>query len=387
MIYLDAAATREVDLEVLEFVAPLLRHDFGNPSSVHELGQSARRALEYGRDMVAGATGGQHPVLFTSGGTEANNLALKGVTLPRWLERGRTGETLNVLVGATEHSSIVEAARYLERFHGIEVRRVPVDRAGVIDLAALSLLLDEHTAVCAVGLANNEVGTVQDTVAMSVLCRAVGAHFHVDAVQAAGVMDIDLDAVGADSLSISGHKVGAPKGIGALVSRAGVRIEPLIHGGGQERGVRSGTENVAFAVALGLALARAGEHREEHAARLSRFRDYLIEALTAGVPGMEVTGHRTQRLPGHASFVNALVSGESALIELERAGVLASSGSACAAGRSDPSAVLLAMGYSAESAQTALRFTIDSTVSEAAMTRAARDAVSTMARLIGEIRA
>ncbi len=372
MIFLDAAATTPVRREVLEAMWPYLSGDFGNPSSHHSLGETAAAALAGARAATAKALGARAgEVIFTSGGTEADNLAVKGIALARRAAEPRLDR---VVISAVEHPAVEESADYLARIHGFTVDVVPVDAFGQVTVEALAAVLRPETALVSVMYANNEVGTVQPIAALAGLCRAHGIPFHTDAVQAAGWLPLDTAALGVDALSMSGHKLGAPKGNGALFVRGRTRLEPLIHGGGQERGRRSGTENVAGAVALATALTLAGTSGREQAERIAALRDGFIAAVLAGVPGAILTGHPIERLPSVASFCFPGTSGESVLLELERRGVICSSGSACAAGSDAPSPVLLAMGISPEVAQTAVRFSFDSSITEVELQDAA-DAV------------
>ncbi|MCU1547791.1 MAG: cysteine desulfurase [Arthrobacter sp.] len=369
MIFLDAAATTPVRREVLEAMWPYLTGEFGNPSSHHSLGDVAATALAGARTAAATALGCRPgEVIFTSGGTEADNLAVKGIALAR---RAADPRLDRVVISAAEHPAVTESARYLERVHGFGVDVVPVDPYGRVTVAALAAVLRPETALVSVLYANNEVGTVQPIPRLAALARAQGTPFHTDAVQAAGWLPLDSAALGVDALSISGHKLGAPKGNGALFVRSRVKLEPVIHGGGQERGRRSGTENVAGAVALATALTLAKGFQRELAARVSALRDDFIGSVLAGVPGAVLTGHPTERLPSVASFCFPGTSGESVLLELERQGVLCSSGSACAAGSDEPSPVLVAMGIDAAVAQTAVRFSFDSTITAAELQEAA----------------
>ena len=365
MIFLDAAATTPVRREVLEAMWPYLTGEFGNPSSHHSLGEAAAAALAGARAATAKALGCRPgEVVFTSGGTEADNLAVKGIALAR---RAADPRLDRVAISAVEHSAVEESARYLERVHGFAVDVIPVDRFGQVSEEALAAVLQPGTALVSIMYANNEVGTVQPIARLAALAHAHGVPFHTDAVQAAGWLPLDTGALGVDALSISGHKLGAPKGSGALFVRGRVRLEPLVHGGGQERGRRSGTENVAGAVALATALSL----QRELAGHVAALRDGFIDALLSGVPGSLLTGHPTERLPSVASFCFPGTSGESVLLELERQGIICSSGSACAAGSDAPSPVLLALGIEPEIAQTAVRFSFDSTVTAAQLQEAA----------------
>ncbi|AKV85094.1 cysteine desulfurase [Microbacterium sp. CGR1] len=351
MLYLDHAATAPVRPEVVEAMRPFLTGVFGNPSSHHTYGEAAASALDDARSRVARVLGMRAgDVIFTSGGTESNNLAVKGIVLAA-LARGRR----HLVVSPIEHESILESADHMRRFHDVEVTPIPVDGLGRISVAALTQALRDDTALVAVGHANNEIGTVQDVASLAAAAREAGVPVHVDAVQSAGWLP--LSGLGADAVAIAGHKLGAPKGVGALAVRGRVALEPLMHGGGQERGRRSGTENVAGAVALATALELADAEREEASARVAESTGRFIAAVHALVPQAALTGDPVTRLPGTASFTFAGVSGEAVLLELERRGVVSSSGSACAAGSDEPSHVLLACGISPAVAQTSVRFT------------------------------
>ncbi len=351
MLYLDHAATAPVRPEVLDAMRPFLTGVFGNPSSHHTYGEAAASALDEARSRVARVLGMRSgDVIFTSGGTESNNLAVKGIVLAA-LVRGRR----HLVVSPIEHESILESADYLRRFHGVEVTAAPVDALGRISAAGLSQTLRDDTALVAIGHANNEIGTIQDVPALAAAARSAGVPLHVDAVQSAGWLP--LADLGADAIAVAGHKLGTPKGIGALAVRGRVALEPLMHGGGQERGRRSGTENVAGAVAFATALELADAERDEVNTRLRASTGRFIASVQALVPQASLTGDPVARLPGTASFTFAGVSGEAVLLELERRGVVSSSGSACAAGSDEPSHVLLACGVSPAVAQTSVRFT------------------------------
>ncbi len=360
MIFLDAAATTPVRREVLEAMWPYLSGEFGNPSSHHTLGEAAASALADARAAVAKVLGCRTgEITFTSGGTEADNLAVKGIALAR---QAADSSLNRVVISAVEHPAVEESARYLARFHGFTVDVASVDAAGRVTPEALAAVLRPETAVVSVMYANNEVGTVQPVAQLAAMAAEQGIPFHTDAVQAAGWLPLDVKVLGVDALSISGHKLGAPKGSGVLYVRGRTRIEPLVHGGGQERGRRSGTENVAGAVALGTALTLAHAERVDEAAGVAGLRDRFIASVLGAVPGALLTGHPTERLPSVASFCFPGTSGESVLLELERQGVVCSSGSACAAGSDAPSPVLTALGYAPEVAQTAVRFSFTSAV-------------------------
>ncbi|MGG5751780.1 cysteine desulfurase family protein [Zafaria sp. Z1313] len=384
MIYLDAAATTPVRPEVLETVWPLLTTDFGNPSSRHGAGESAARALAYARRTAAEVLGVRDgDIVFTSGGTESNNLALKGLALAE--PRGR-----HLVSTAVEHSSVRGALDYLVRHHGFTLDVVPVDGLGRVDEQALAAAVRPDTTLVSVMAVNNEVGTVQPVQAAAAVARSAGARFHTDAVQAAGWLELAPLAAVADALSLSGHKAGGMKGAGLLMLRGRLGAEPILHGGGQERGRRSGTENVAGAVATATALRLAAEATASGGPE-DGYGDYLRRAVldglgsgaSAGTVRAVATGDPVDRVPGIVSFCFPGTAGEAVLLELERRGVQCSSGSACHAGSDEPSPVLLAMGFDADTALTAVRFSFTRQVKEAEMTTAARATVASVRAVAG----
>ncbi|MBD7956804.1 cysteine desulfurase [Microbacterium sp. Sa4CUA7] len=353
MLYLDHAATTPVRPEVLAAMLPLLTEAYGNPSSHHTIGEQAAGVLSDARTRVARVLGMRAgDVVFTAGGTEANNLAIKGIALAA---RAAEPAKNQVITTPIEHESVLASCDHLRRLHGFDVTLVDVDATGRVDPRALAAAIGPQTAVVSIGHANNEVGTVQDAVALAAVCAEHRVPLHLDAVQTAGWLA--LSGTGADAISLAGHKIGAPKGIGVLAVRGRIPLEPLVHGGGQERGRRSGTENVAGAVGLALALELAEAERAAAATRVTAMRDAFVAAVLGAVSTARLTGHRVQRLPGTASFTFAGTSGEAVLLQLERRGVVTSSGSACAAGSDQPSHVLVAMGVPADVARTAVRFT------------------------------
>lgn len=353
MLYLDHAASAPVRPEVREAILPFLGDRFGNASSHHTVGEDMAAALDDARRRVARVFG-MRPgdIVFTSGGTEANNLAIKGVAIAAALRRGIRP---HIVTSPLEHESVLASCDYLERVHGAAVTRVAVDGGGRIDPDEVRAALREDTVLVTVGYANNEIGTVQDVDAIAAVTAELRVPLHLDAVQAAGWLP--LAGTGAAALSVAGHKLGAPHGTGVLAIRGRIPLEPLLHGGGQERGRRSGTEHVAGAVAIAVALELAEAERVEASLRVGTLRDAFASRVLALVPEAEVTGDPEHRLPGTASFTFAGVSGEAVLLELERRGVVSSSGSACAAGSDEPSHVLIALGVAPEIAQTAVRFT------------------------------
>ena len=377
MVYLDNAATTPVNPAALRAAWPWLTEEFGNPSSTHELGQRASDALEDARSRIATWLGCRaSEVVFTSGGTESDNLAITGLALAN--PRGR-----HIISARTEHEAVLATIDYLERVHKFEITWLPVDRFGAIDEVALIGALRDDTTLVSLMLANNEIGTVHPIARFAELAHRVGASFHTDAVQAAGWLDTRISTLGVDALALSGHKLGAPKGSGVAYLRGRLAVEPLLHGGGQESGRRSGTENVAWAVALATAIEALPNFVEEQP-RVSVMRDEFIAEVLKSVPGASLTGHPTERHPGIASFCLEGVSGEAVLLELERRGVLVSSGSACAAGSNEPSHVLMACGFDEELAQTAIRFSFSHQTSQDELQQAAaalREAVAAVSSI------
>lgn len=379
MIFADHAATTPVRREALEAMWPYLTGAFGNPSSRHGVGEEAARALAWAREEVAAVVGARPgDVVFTSGGTEADNLAVTGLSLAN--PRGR-----HVVVSPVEHEAVLGAAEALRRLHGFEVDEVEVDETGMVTPAALVHAIRPDTTLVSVQLANNEVGTVDPVAELTRIVHEAGALMHTDAVQAAGWLPLSMRALGVDAMSLAGHKVGAPKGTGALVVRGRLPLEPVLHGGGQERGRRSGTENVAGAVAFATALRLADDERTDAAAALATRTARFRELVAAGVPDAQPTGHPVERLPGTVSYVFPGTAGEAVLLELERRDVIVSSGSACAAGSDEPSHVLTAMGFAPEVAQTAVRFSFGADTTDDDVDRAAAalvDAVSAVRDIV-----
>jgi cysteine desulfurase len=352
-IYLDHAATTPVRPEVLEAMTPFFGPRFGNPSSVHRWGRDARTALDEARARVAACLKAQpDEVVFTSGGTEGDNLAIIGP----WRMRRAEGRNA-VVTSPTEHKAVLEVVHQVAR-EGGEERLFPITVDGTVDLRALPTLVDASVAVCSVMWINNEVGVVQDIPAIGAHARSVGALMHTDAVQAFGKLPIDLTSLPVDLLSLSGHKIGAPKGIGAMYIRRGTPFEPLFHGGSQDRGRRPGTENVAFAVGLAVAAELQLAEREQECRRLGALRDRLQAAIMARVPDAVVHGVGATRAP---HILNVSVPGtdsESLLMALDLAGIAASGGSACQSGSVSPSHVLSAMGVSRSLAGAAVRLSV-----------------------------
>ncbi|HEX6970829.1 MAG TPA: cysteine desulfurase family protein, partial [Limnochordia bacterium] len=354
-IYLDHAATTPIHPAVREAMAPYLAAEFGNPSSIHAWGRAARRAVDEARDTVAAALGAASgaEIIFTSGGSEADNLALKGLAFAPWREARRN----RIVISSIEHHAVLDTAEFLAA-HGFDVVRVRVDGDGLIDLEALSEAVTDRTLVVSVMHANNEVGTIQPVKWVAAIAHRAGALVHTDAVQTVGHLQVDVTSLECDLLALSAHKFYGPKGVGCLYVRRGVRLAPLIHGGGQERERRAGTENVAGIVGLARALELAEADRATEAVRLAALRDRLIAGIEAGLPAARLNGHRSQRLPNNAHFCFPGVQGESLLLNLDLEGIAASSGSACTAGSLEASHVLLAMGLSRELAEGSLRLSL-----------------------------
>jgi cysteine desulfurase len=357
-IYLDHAATTPIRAEVFEAMVPFFGPRFGNPSSTHRWGREARVALDEARERVAQALGAApDEVCFTSGGTEADNLAILGA----W--RALRHDRPVVISTPTEHKAVLGAVHEIEAEGGRAVM-VPVDSSGTIALEAFTAALSDDAAVCSVMWVNNEVGTVQDVPSMAAAARARGVKFHSDAVQALGKVAIDLREVPLDYLSISGHKVGAPKGIGALFIRRGAPLTPLLFGGSQDRGRRPGTENVAYAVGFARAVELAIEDRDEECSRLEAMRDRLEAALRERIPDAVIHGRGGTRAPHILNISVPGTDSESMLMALDLKGVACSAGSACQSGSVDPSHVLSAMGVPHELATASIRMSLGSLTTE-----------------------
>ena len=359
MAYLDHAATTPMLPEAAEAVAAALL-DTGNPSSLHAAGRKARRVVEESRERVAAAIGAKpYEVVFTGGGTESDNLAIKGIY---WARRAADPRRRRVLASAVEHHAVVDSVEWLARHEGAEVSWLPVDRHGRVHPDTLRAALHdggpETVALVSVMWANNEVGTVQPVAALAAVAAEHGVPFHTDAVQAVGVLPVDAGAAGVDALTLTGHKLGGPVGAGALVLGRDVDCAPLLHGGGQEREVRSGTLNTAAIVGLAVATETAVAARPETTTRVAALRDELVAGVLAAVPDAVLSGDPVDRLPGNAHFGFPGCEGDSLLMLLDARGVQCSTGSACSAGVAQPSHVLVAMGLDPEHARGSLRFSL-----------------------------
>lgn len=369
-LYLDTAATEAADPDVVKAMVPYMLQEFGNPASVHTQGKLAAATLHQAREEVARHLGARTAnVIFTSGGTESDNLAIKGIAMGM-AARERNMSVSNdsesspaaqarneIVISAVEHPAVKESAYWLERNCGFRVLTVPVDAVGRVSLTALKTMVNHRTVLVSVMLANNEVGTIQAIRQISDIAHSCGAVMHTDAVQAAGLIPIDMAALGVDALSISGHKFGTPKGIGVLLLRSSLPYEALISGGGQERGVRSGTQNVAAAVAMAVGLRKSCRHMVSQSRDLANSARALADAVKQSVPNVQLTGDWENRLPGHVSMVFSDVSAEALLVELDVRGISCSSGSACAVGHMEASQTLIAMGFDRVSSKNSLRLT------------------------------
>jgi cysteine desulfurase len=352
MIYLDHAATTPVDPRVVAAMLPYFTEQWGNPSSLYEHGQRARRALDEARDTVAGVLGARpNEITFTSCGSESDNLAIKGVAMALQ-ERGR-----HIVTSKIEHHAVLHTCEWLQQRAGYEVTYLDVDRYGLVDLDQLREAIRDDTTLVSIMLANNEIGTIQPMAEIGRIAHECGVVVHTDAVQAGGALPLNVDELGVDLLSLSGHKLYAPKGVGVLYVRRGTRLVSQMQGGGQERGLRAGTENVPYAQGMAAALKLAREEMEPRMAHARGLRDRLVDGILATIPGSQLTGHPTERMPNSASFVFEGSDGESMLLNLDEHSICASSGSACTAGSIEISHVLKALGLPDRLAQGSLRLT------------------------------
>lgn len=357
-IYMDYAATTYTKPEVLEEMIPYFNSSFGNPSSMYSLARDTKKAIDVARDRVAKVINcSEDEVFFTGGGSEADNWALKGVAFANKY-RGN-----HIITTKIEHHAILNACKFLEK-NGFEVTYLPVDEYGMISIDDLKKAITDKTILVSVMFANNEIGTIQPIEEIGKICRENNIFFHTDAVQAVGHVPVDVKKMNIDLLSMAAHKFYGPKGVGALYIRKGVRIDNLIHGGGQERGRRAGTENIPGIVGLGKAIALANENMEKEHNRLIKLRDKLIDGILK-IPYSRLNGPTgDKRLPGNVNVCFRFIEGESILLLLDSYGICASSGSACTSGSLDPSHVLLAIGLPHEIAHGSLRLTIGERTTE-----------------------
>lgn len=351
-VYMDYAATTYVKPEVLEEMMPFFTKKYGNPSSFYGISRETKMAIDKARSRVSKALNcDSNEIYFTGGGSEADNWAIKGIASAH-RKKGN-----HIITTKIEHHAVLHTCEYLEK-NGFEVTYLNVDKEGFIDLEELKNAITDKTILVSIMFANNEIGTIQPVKEIGEICRERKVLFHTDAVQAIGNIPVDVKEMNIDLLSLAGHKVYGPKGIGALYIRKGVRIDNLIHGGGQERARRAGTENTASIVGLGKAIELATESLEDHNKKITKLRDRLIDGLLK-VPHTRLNGPRGEkRLPGNANITFEFIEGESILLSLDFEGVCASSGSACTSGSLDPSHVLLAIGLPHELAHGSLRLTL-----------------------------
>lgn len=353
--YLDYAATTPTDPQVVDAMLPFFGDIYGNPSSVHLWGQRAEAAVERARATVADDLGClPEEITFTSGGSESDNLAVRGAALAAKEQRGAN----HLLISPVEHDAVLRTARQLEQRQGFELELLAVDGYGRVDPAELKARLRPETAVVSIIAGNNEIGTINPIGELAATCREHGIPMHSDALQTTSQMEIKLGRVPVDLLSIGAHKFYGPKGVGALFIRSGTSLQPLQTGGAQEHGLRAGTSNVPLIVGLAKAIDLAGKRRSSDAAAFRALRDRLIEAIVDRIPGAQLTGHPTDRLPNHCSFVFEGVDGNQLLAALDLAGFACSSGSACKTGDPEPSEVLLALGLEPNLALGSLRVTV-----------------------------
>lgn len=377
IIYVDNAATTPITKNVYNAMLPYLQNIYGNPSSLHRAGRIAKDAIETARTQVAKAIGARlsSEIIFTGSGSEANNLALKGILA----SKKKYGN--HIITSKIEHHATLHTAEYLEKC-GFKVTYLSVDEFGTISLDELKKSITKDTALVSIMSANNEIGTIQPIKEIGAICKENNVLFHTDAVQAIGHIHMNVEDMNIDLLSISGHKIGGSKGVGALYCKKGVLIEATNHGGGQEKSRRSGTENVAGIVGFGRAIEDATLHLDENMEYVKRLRDKFIEEALK-IPYVTLTGHKTNRLPGTVSIVIQAIEGEGLLLKLDICGICASTGSACASGSLDPSHVLLALGLSHETAHGSLRvsFGTQNTMNEVDYI------IENLKRIISELRA
>jgi len=356
---MDHGAGMPVDPRVFEAMKPYFMKDYGNPSSSHSAGAAAREALAAAREQVAQLVGAEKPkeIVFTSGGTESNNLAIKGAAL-RNREKGK-----HIVISAIEHISVINICKYLQK-QGFKVTSVPVDEEGIVDLDKLVESLTDETVLISVIYANGEIGTIQPIAEIGKIAKERGILFHVDAVAAAGKVPINVKEENIDLLSVSSNDMYGPKGVGALYVRSGAKIQPILQGGGQENGLRSGTENIPGIVGMGKAAELARQEMEAEAKRLTRLRDRLVKGVLDNIEYSFLNGHPTRRLPNNANLRFSYIEGESLILGLDLYGIQVSSGSACTSKTLEPSHVLLALGLAHEEAHGSLVFTLGKQNSE-----------------------
>ena len=337
-VYLDNNSTTPIDPRVAAAIEPYLHGIFGNPSNMHSFGRECAETMAGAREQVASFLGASpDEIYFTGGGSESDNWAVKGTALAR-TEKGK-----HVICSSIEHGAVLESCRYLES-QGFRATYLPVDRYGLVDPEAVKQAITSETTLVSVMLVNNEIGTIEPVAEIAGICREAGVTSHTDAVAAAGKIRVDVNELGVDLLTISGHKLQGPKGVGALYIREGTKIHPLVHGGHQEKGLRSGTENVIGIAGLGTACEILAAEWEQHAEHERKLRDKLEQAIVARVPELLLDGHPTQRVPNVCHVCVGYVEGEALLMNLDMEGVAVASGSACSTGSGEPSATIKAIG-------------------------------------------
>ena len=351
-VYADNSATTKISKPVLDAMMPYLTEHYGNASSIYSLGMDSAKAILKARETIAKAIGAKTgEIYFTSGGSESDNWAIKGAA-----EVGASKGKKHIVTTVFEHHAVLHTCQYLEK-HGFEVTYVPVDEMGLVHVSDIEKAIRDDTCLVTVMFANNEIGTIQPIAKIGALCREKKVLFHTDAVQAIGNVEINVAEMNIDLLSMSGHKIHAPKGVGAMYMRAGINLPNLIHGGAQERSKRAGTENVAGIVALATAVSECTKNIAEKQERLSKIRDRIIAELTK-IPESRLNGDPIKRLPGNVNISFRGIEGESLLLSLDLEGICASSGSACTSGSLDPSHVLLAIGLPHSTAHGSLRLSL-----------------------------
>ena len=351
-IYLDNSATTPVEPRVAEAMMPFLRETFGNPSSVHSAGQTVRTAVEAAREQVAALVGSRpDEIFFTGGGTEADNWAIKGAA------RTKAGQGNHIITSGIEHHAVIESCQYLAK-NGFEITYLPVDRYGLVDPEEVQKAITPKTILVSIMHANNEIGTIQPVAEIGRITREKRVLFHIDAVQTAGHIPVNVNELHADLLSLSGHKLYGPKGIGALYIRKGVKIESLLSGGGQEHGKRPGTENVSGIIGFGKAAEIAAAEMEEEATKLTAMRDRLAKELLRLIPETTLNGHPDRRLPNNVNISFKYIEGESMVLHLDFENIYVSTGSACSSSSLEPSHVLLSCGRTAEEAHGSIRLSL-----------------------------
>jgi len=359
-IYLDYAATTPVDPRVVKEMIPYFTEKFGNTMSIHSFGQEAKQALEESREVVAGLMGAKSSeIIFTGSATESNNLALKGIALAR-RSHGGGG---HIIISSIEHPCVMESAKWLET-QGFEITRLPVDKYGLIDPEEVKKAIKKETILVSIIHASNEIGTIQPIEEIGKICRERGVYFHTDAAQSFGKIPIDVNKMKIDLLTASSHKMYGPKGVACLFVREGTKIEPLLHGGGHEAGLRSSTVNVGAIVGFAEACKIAKKEMGKETERLTKLRDKLIKGILAKIPDSYLNGHPQKRLPNNVNFWFEFVEGESMVIQLDLMGIAASTGSACSSAKLEPSHVLLAIGLKPEEAHGSLRLSLGRWITE-----------------------